>query len=222
MLQGDSRCVVCGALSKYYSATLYKCTECGHMTDIVMPNVSYMTSEKYMNLYRAFPPSEQVKMQKRWETVQMYTKGCKTLLDFGCGQNLFIKSAPERHGFEVMNAFDANWRSGYADERVLDLEYDVMTAFHIFEHALNPWAFLNRVKHKYLFIMIPWIEYVPEDKYPSWPHFSSGQHMQFFTRKSLMILLKGYEILEENYVDGELSNPKHPEWIVGMMCRKKS
>jgi len=217
-------CIICGSANSFYANEFYKCTKCGHITHVSIPDIDQITNDKYMDLYRKTENvlHESEKMGKRWEMVLRHAKGSKSLLDYGCGAiNLFIKKAPQDCGFEILNSFDVNWKTGFYDERVLDIEYDVLTAWHIFEHLLDPRRLLQRIKHKWLFLIIPWIEYVKEEDFASWPHFWSGVHLQFFTRKSLLKLLENYEILEENYTDGEMSCPDHPEWVVGIACRRK-
>jgi hypothetical protein len=189
------------------------------MIDSNIPDSDRMTENSYMGLYSKAEEnkSESIKHVKRWEIVERHAPNAETLLDYGSSIGTFAKHCPNSM---VISQFDSNWKTGFCDERILDNKYDVLTAWHVIEHLVDPVGFLKRIRHDYLFLIVPWIEYVEEKDLPSWPYFEHGMHLQFFSRKSLNILLKDYEILEENNDDGVLSNLKNPEWIVTMACKR--
>lgn len=217
-------CVICDAANEHYASSLQICGTCGHMTEMFVPDAERITSDSYMDLYRRSKDleHEMAKMPVRWSFVEKHAPEATSLLDYGCGLNLFVERKPEEivHYTDIQS-FDVNWKSGFSDERILDREYDVVTAWHTLEHLPDPWAWQKRIKHKYLFLIFPWIEYVNESELASWPYFEHGMHLQFFTRKSIELFLKDYDILEENYIDGEMTNPEHPEWIVSFACKRK-
>jgi len=216
----DSKCIICGADTAPWVSPGVKCNECGHGFVNCAPIPEAYADDSFIKLYDHLPPREAIKMGKRWDIIKRHAPEAETLLDYGCGMNQFLISAPKDHGFKKLVAFDTNWRSGFCDERVLDKEYDVLTAWHVFEHFHDPRILLERVKHKYLFLMVPWIEYVTDKEIPVWPHFDHRIHFNFFTRKSMEIFLNDYVILEENFDDGELSYPPHPEWIVTIAAKR--
>lgn len=205
---------------------VYVCPRCGHMTDHSWPDIDAITNNRYTEKYKSYvtdkPGKEPIKAKQRWDMIMRHAENAKSLLDFGCGPFALKAFQPENHGVTKLVGFDVNWKTGYYDERVLDDEYDVLCAFHVIEHLIDPWRLLRRVKHKYLAFIIPWIEHVSDDRWANWGHFWSGVHHQFFTRKSLDIYLKDYDVLEENFEDGELDNPTWPEVHVTRMCKRKS
>jgi hypothetical protein len=210
-------CIICGSYRNKYTETFWKCPECGHVTDELPPDINIITDPKYEQGYVELTEGKAVKQAQRWGLVLRHASDQKTLLDFGAGQNHFLKTAPEGHNFSSLTAFDVNWRTGLYDERVLDESYDVLTLWHTLEHLPDPRALLQRIEHKYLFLVIPWIEYLREEDWPVWPHFAHGMHLQFFTRKSLMRLLEDYEILEENYEEDKYTYPEEArKWLVGI------
>lgn len=199
------KCNFCGGRNELLYNHVYRCTKCRHIIDFSYVNCNDYAMDYMRNTMDYAPPKEidYIRMKDRWDFVLRHAKGCKSLIDYGCGNNLFIESAKPEYGFEKLVPFDTNWITGYYDERKLDDEYDVMTMWHVLEHILNPTLVLNRIKHKYLFVIIPWAEYLDIDKLPSFSLFFAGRHFNMFTRESLFKLLKGYTVLEENYNDAQ-------------------
>ncbi len=96
-----------------------------------------------------------------------------TLLDVGSGAGASMK-AFEELGFEVSGVEPGPWGRSYdAYESLEEVEgeFDVVTCFHVLEHALDPLEFLAQLKPlvgKQLCIETP--------KYPgnrAWPHLSN-------------------------------------------------
>jgi hypothetical protein len=75
----------------------------------------------------------------------------ETLLDLGV-PNPFSKIMLD-HGYKVVNTIGEDID---IDQRALKSEeYDVVTAFEIFEHLLNPYSVLKEIKSKKLLLSIP-------------------------------------------------------------------
>jgi len=174
---------------------------------------------KNKNDYKPVTQSDLSRMKERWNLVLRHCKGGKRLLDYGCADNVFIDNAPPNNGFKELIGFDTNWLTGKSDERVLDVPYKAITMWHSMEHLPYPRMVVDRVEHEYLFIVLPWAEHLTDERLPAWWIFNHGKHLQFYTRKSLFMVLHDYEILEENYIDGEFINAEKD--IVGFALRKK-
>ena len=85
------------------------------------------------------------------EFLQKHTKASETILDLGV-ENPFSKIMKE-NGFSVKNTIGEDLD---LDQSVFKAEKtDVVTAFEIFEHLLNPFTILNEIKSEKLFISIP-------------------------------------------------------------------
>ncbi len=83
--------------------------------------------------------------------LQKYITTSETILDLGV-ENPFSKIMKE-HRFTVMNTTGED-----LDENQMALQqqqYDVVTAFEIFEHLLNPYTVLKEIKSDKLLISIP-------------------------------------------------------------------
>ena len=227
MLRGYNydNCIICDSKTEYFSQAQFKCPECGHMTEVGVPDVDKITSNEFMGkFFRTEKAQQEVdKMVARWRMIEKHAPEATSILDYGCGPSYFLPNKPDDiDHYTKIKAFDVNWRYEYSDERVLDEYYDVLCAWHVLEHFTDPWRLLDRVRHKYLFLISPWIEFVTEKELPSWPHFEHGMHFQFFTQKSMDIFLSQYDVLEQNYMDGEMSKNPDPRWIVTFCCKRKT
>jgi hypothetical protein len=109
------------------------------------------------------------------------------LLDIGYGDGEFVKLATQAgfdaYGYEV-HGVDCGVR-----EASLHEEWDIITAFDSLEHI----PYLDKVRSsirrsKYVFISIPWRPNTfPKCK--EWKHYRPGEHMHYFSQKSLDIFI---------------------------------
>lgn len=154
-----------------------------------------------------------IKDSHRWNLIRSMAPEAKTLLDFGCNNGAFVDHMPLDLNLEC-SGYDPYTK--YNDESVLEKPYDVLTMFHVMEHLDNPRETLINIDHKYFIFSIPWLgENMTAVSFVQFGyHIKPGEHKQFFTRKSLNILLREYKLLEEDYVDGYGENSEYPEHIV--------
>ena len=218
------KCYACEGDTRNLFSGVQQCLNCGHISDYTVPIDSQGYCEDKAddkNDYREAPQEDYIRMKQRWDFVTKHASGCDSLLDFGCADNLFIKCAPAGHGFKELIPFDTNWLTGFSDERVLDRYYDVVTLWHVLEHITNPKMVTERIPHKYLFVIIPWVENISIEEIPTTRLFFHGRHVHFYTKKSFMnIFGNDYEILEESHEDGKLINLEKD--IVGFAMKRKT
>ena len=215
-------CPICSEPATELFPGVYKCTKCRHVTDqsMVVDAMGYCEEKKKGTCdYKEVIESDIARMNSRWEFVLRHTKGKKTLLDYGCADNHFIKCAPEGHGFEELVGFDTNWMTGFQDERKLDRHYDVLTMWHSLEHIRIPRMVVDRVSHEYLILAIPWAEFLTNENIARLNIFNAGRHVHLYTRESFFNTFNDYELLEENYDDGHLAG--YNDEIVSFALRKK-
>lgn len=216
-----SECAICHSPTETLFGGTIRCTKCRHISDYGMPpdasGYSYDFSKSRMD-YREIIPSDVIRMKQRWEFVLRHAKGKKSLLDYGCAMNHFIDMAPVNHGFDELVGFDTNWMLGRSDERMLDRHYDVITMWHSMEHLYIPRLVVDRIPHKYLFIIIPWAEEVSDERLPTVNIFNTGRHIHLYTRDSLFKVLYDYEVLEESHEDGRAIGMEQD--VVGFALRK--
>lgn len=84
------------------------------------------------------------------EFLRKHANTSETILDLGV-DNPFSKIMLE-DGFSVVNTAGEDLDE---DQRALQNKTDIVTAFEIFEHLLNPYTVLKEIKSRKLFISIP-------------------------------------------------------------------
>jgi 2-polyprenyl-3-methyl-5-hydroxy-6-metoxy-1,4-benzoquinol methylase len=89
--------------------------------------------------------------QRRFETLRQEILG-KKILDFGCGAGGFLvkakKNAAYVAGIELEKRVHQYWGDGlklFYSPQDVDKEYDLITAFHVIEHLLDPRAMLKEL-----------------------------------------------------------------------------
>jgi len=153
----------------------------------------------------------------RWELIGKHLqKGI--VLDYGCGPNISNESAPKT--FETYG-YDINPSSGLT--KIPDKKWDAILFWDSLEHIPDFGGEIKKLDPEYLFITTPNLEAV-NGSIKEWKHYRPGEHIYYFDQYSLEVILDnfGYEILEKNFEEGKLRDPKKPNHIIGIVARKKS
>jgi SAM-dependent methyltransferase len=209
---------------------------------------TFVDTEYEAGVYRDYVDARALKlatMRRRLPVIRAYARGSR-LLDVGCGSGFFMEAALEA-GFDPAGIELSSVAIGLAQPSVRaritqgDVnsllatdarQFDVVTAFDIIEHTLDPAAFLDDVARVLapgglLVVSTPdtghWLRTVMRDR---WPMLQPHQHTFLFSRPAMRALLlrRGYEpllietvrkVLTADYLFGQLrqTNPTLARWL---------
>ena len=209
------KCIICGSNAGKMSDCLYKCQDCGHLEDITDIDTS-IYNDGYLEKYKEWEDNGQLKIKDstKWMLINKHMPGIKTVLDIGTNFGYFLDHVPPECNIKTYG-YD-KYLGPYQDESVFDREYDLITFFHTLEHIEDPYAFIKKLKCKYIMFTIPWLGDRMSAR--SFLVFSGeikhGEHKNFYTRKSLNILLRDFKVLCEDYSDGFTEDKRNIEHIV--------
>lgn len=97
-------------------------------------------------------------------------------------------------------------------------KYDLVTMNQVLEHVVDPENFVksvNRIVNKsgYLILAVPYIwGIIPKILRTKWYGLGYGQHLNFFSKESIRILLErnGFKVLESKLLSVDYAHPKFP------------
>lgn len=170
--------------------------------------------ERYVE--RALTPLGSELYQSRWETIERYCHGNMRLLDYGCASGAFHKSS--RNGFNA-TGFDVN---PYSEFKTLpDEKIDILTMWDVIEHLKDPKEILSSLTPEWVFISTPNKDAHHGDL-ETWKHYRPDEHLHHFNLGTLSDLFGkcGYKILESNYDEGSIRDPRDPRQILTVVARR--
>jgi len=217
----NKSCVICGFNARRMTEHWFQCDYCGHLEDIRSPNLDTTYNDSYYDYSEEDIVSMAIRNTILWELIQKHTPDIKTLLDYGCGIGRFLDNKPP--GFDVQLAGYDLYRKPYTDKSVLEKKYDMVTAFHVLEHFNDPHELLEAIDCDYIMFSIPWGgEKITMGSLWTWyTMLRPGEHKHCFTRKSLNIFLRDYDLVWETNIEGKGQNPLHPEFIVTQIRKRR-
>lgn len=182
-------------LLSMHDVEFYRCTSCGY----IFTEEPYWLEEAYSS---AITGSDLglVRRNSRLATITRVllaaffdTKGY--YLDFAGGYGLFVRMMRD-------SGFDFNWydrycsnlfANGFAADLTNGRSYELVTAFEVFEHLIDPMSGLEELlKHSKNILFTTDLLPEPAPKPEEWWYYGleHGQHVSFYTRKSLQLLAK--------------------------------
>jgi len=221
---------------------LYRCEKCGFVRPNLIPKIDYInnTSEN-ININYKTPISKFY--QKNFVPYIKYInkhhiKGKH--LDIGCGQGELIyllkSSGINSEGLEINNKLvtalrkkgDIVYNKLLGDKLYENKKYDIITANHVLEHISNLNSFINNIsmmvnKGGYLIIAFPYIYgLLPKILQKKWYGLGPGGHINFFSIRSIKLLLEKYkfEIERVNIISLNHTNydtPKITKFIINTL-----
>lgn len=199
-------CKICSAESEYFGSALvlnkydvkyFQCSNCR----FVQTEEPYWLNEAYSNAISAVDVGIVKRNLELSEVtkslIQNYFKNEKSFLDYGAGYGLFVRLMRDK-------GFDFRWYDKFAEnlfsrnfEAEENYKFNLLTAFEVFEHLVDPHAELKEMlkKGKSVFFsttLLPRSNPKPGE----WWYYSvfAGQHVSIFTKKSLEILADAHNL----------------------------
>jgi hypothetical protein len=126
-------------------------------------------------------------------TIDLFYRSSKTYLDYGAGYGMFVRRMRDL-GYDF-HAYDLHCQNMFAEQVALasldGKHYDLSTAFEVFEHLENPLSTIKTLFAVADHLLIT-TEILPEPipSLDAWWYFAPehGQHISFYTLKSLRVL----------------------------------
>ncbi|MBZ0183267.1 MAG: class I SAM-dependent methyltransferase [Melioribacteraceae bacterium] len=197
-------CKICNSESKYfangiilskYDIKYFKCTECS----FVQTEEPYWLEEAYSNAIASADVGivkRNLELSNVTKTlIDKYFDAKSEFIDYGAGYGLFVRLMRDK-GYNffwydkfAQNLFSKNFESNESKP------YQLLTAFEVFEHLLNPIDEINSMflKGESIFFsttLLPKSEPKPNE----WWYYSlfAGQHISIYTLTSLQIIAETF------------------------------
>lgn len=220
------KCYICRKSAREISNTLIYCSECAYAMDTTPIIKSIYGTQQYAQEMFSYWQGKRKRDAENLNTlradlVHKYVPAGKNLLDFGCGVgSLYDYIDHDRYsyrGYDINSFYVPIWvdygRPCYVflDKTII---YHCLCMFDVLEHLLDPIRVLSEISHEILIITIPDFPWLMDtSKEQPWQcvlvskHHKPGEHVHYFSQKSIEKLLNGYKILEINY--GESFNGRN-------------
>jgi hypothetical protein len=202
------KCIICFnpsfEISKKNNYSIVRCTCCGLEYTDPMPTNQQLAEfyKNYLNIRAQDKVSRRnAKRNIKILVEQYYTSQSQYILDYGCGQNLFIKLCRE-NGFANSYGYDKHI-SELDVNHISSTDYhnnswDLITLWGVLEHLTNPVEVLDGLKKlltkdgKIVFTTL-----YTESKIPY--QFKPPEHTLYFTKESLLKLLERCGLIIETF-----------------------
>ncbi|MEB3340459.1 methyltransferase domain-containing protein, partial [Okeania sp.] len=201
-------CKVCGSVSynfdtakvlNKYNVDYFQCSNCG----FIQTENPFWLDEAYQQAIA----SSDVGLVSRNQNFSLITENLilnffdadDKFLDYGCGYGLFVRMMRDLgldfYGYDryCENIFYEGWEGGINGEE----KYELVTAFEVFEHFINPLVEIERILQKTRNILFS-TKLLPSDNpgVNDWWYYAleEGQHISIFTRKALSFIAQKFKL----------------------------
>ena len=194
---GETDHIFSGNVLSKYDVKYYQCKETG----FIQTETPYWLNEAYQSAIVALDVGLALRNEQLANVTERilirYFKDGNRFLDYGGGYGQYVRMMRDR-GFNFF-LFDEYAENLYArffgiknKEDLQKEKFEVVTAFEVFEHLVDPVASLEELL-QYSDTILFSTELVPDQKFTSpndWWYFvpEIGQHVSFYTLKSLQYL----------------------------------
>ncbi len=226
-------CKICGSVShlfdqalilNQYTINYFKCSAC----HFIQTETPYWLEESYdrpiaksdVGLVSRSSSSAQVTAK----IISLYFNSKGKFIDYGCGYGLFVRMMRDK-GFDFYG-YDKYCQNLFSEsfEADLDQKYELVTAFEVFEHFVEPLEEIEkllRLSRNILFStqLLPAAHPKPND----WWYYAlhEGQHISLYTPQSLVKIAQRFNL--NCYSDGSsfhlLTEKKLPQSLFAELSR---
>lgn len=180
-----------------YEADYFQCKETGFIQteDPYWLQEAYQSAIVSLDVGIALRNEQMAIVTER--TIARFFKEGNRFLDYGGGYGQFVRIMRDRgFNFFLFDEYAENLYARFFDLKsrtdLLKEKFEVVTAFEVFEHLINPLESLEELLH-YSDTILFSTELVPDQKFTSasdWWYFAPemGQHVSFYSLRSLRYL----------------------------------
>jgi 2-polyprenyl-3-methyl-5-hydroxy-6-metoxy-1,4-benzoquinol methylase len=180
-----------------YSIQYFKCPECG----FIQTEEPYWLEEAYSEVINRSDIgllARNLELSKTTKVILMFLfDKKKKFLDYGAGYGVFVRLMRDF-------GFDFYWMDKYSDNLFAkDFEtkhsdkFELLTAYEVFEHLVQPAEEVeNMLKYSDNILFSTFLIPANEPKPEEWWYYAldHGQHIVLYSRKSLEILAKKFDL----------------------------
>lgn len=200
-------CNTCAVKMELFNGDLCQCKKCGLISSNLPPDLG-LYDKSYLRKYERYESSElgkQINELRMNFVTQLHESG--SILDFGCGSGSFVKHC-EESGF-IINGFDINPNSTHCNVANLFKNHSMVTFWDSLEHLSDPFTTIRGLNPDRIVISTPStddIEGFPNYTIVEWQHYYPGEHVHYYSERSLKSLLNecGYEVTNISYKESEI------------------
>jgi 2-polyprenyl-3-methyl-5-hydroxy-6-metoxy-1,4-benzoquinol methylase len=186
-----------GKILEKYTVDYFKCTQCG----FIQTEEPYWLEDAYKDTIAQLDIgliSRNILFADISEQLILhYFSGTKYYLDYGGGYGMYVRLMRDK-GFDFYR-YDAqceNIFARYFDREDAPVKYfDIITAFEVLEHFTQPMKEISKIfkSGETLFFSTLFAPTIANE-FDSWWYRApiSGQHISFYTHKSLEVIAKAY------------------------------
>lgn len=188
-------CILCQKPTTAFKSVAFKCTHCG----LVFKNPSdHLNSEEDLKRYSSHQNNKEDQgyidfLNRVLIPLTPFLPESFTSLDFGCGPGPTLSLMLQKKG-GVVHDYDPLF---FADQKLLNQKYDVVTSTEVVEHFKNPkedWdQLVSLVKPKGVLGVMT--QFLSDDiDYQTWWYKNDPTHVVFYNEKTFEFLEKTFNL----------------------------
>ncbi|MCJ7552618.1 MAG: class I SAM-dependent methyltransferase [Ignavibacteriaceae bacterium] len=184
---------------KKYDVEFYQCDKCGFL----FSEEPYWIEEAYGNAITYSDSGiilRNIQFSKICSvTIDLFFNRKDRFLDYAGGYGLFTRMMRD-YGFDFYwtDKYCENlFAKGFEHDEKVDSKFEIVTAFEVFEHFVDPVVELEKIlsfSNNVIFSTELLSQPIPDPKEWWYYSFIHGQHISFYTYKSLSLLAKRFNL----------------------------